>query len=253
MPLLEIDGPRFGPASGGTPDSLIVLLHGVGADGNDLIELAPILGEHLPGTAFVSPHAPFPYDGAPMGRQWFSLMERTQEMMLAGVRASAPILDAFLDEELARLGLADDRLGLVGFSQGTMMSLYVAPRRAKPIAGVVGFSGRAGRAPTCSRARSSRARPCCSSTATPIRSCRCRQWTRAPRPRRRRHRGRGRAPPRPAALDRPAGPGQGAQLPARPLCRETLICQGVVFGRSSYIKDLRGAGDGCTSRDAPAG
>jgi phospholipase/carboxylesterase len=141
MPLLEIDGPRFGPASGGTPDSLIVLLHGVGADGNDLIELAPILGEHLPGTAFVSPHAPFPYDGAPMGRQWFSLMERTQEMMLAGVRASAPILDAFLDEELARLGLADDRLALVGFSQGTMMSLYVAPRRTKPIAGVVGFSG----------------------------------------------------------------------------------------------------------------
>src|SRR5262245_16284687 len=141
MALLEIDGPRFGPASGGKPDSLIVFLHGVGADGNDLIELAPILGEHLPGAAFVSPHAPFPYDGAPMGRQWFSLMERTQEMMLAGVRASAPILDAFLDEELARLGLADDRLALVGFSQGTMMSLHVAPRRAKPIAGVVGFSG----------------------------------------------------------------------------------------------------------------
>jgi phospholipase/carboxylesterase len=141
MALLEIDGPRFGPASGGTPDSLIVLLHGVGADGNDLIELAPILGQHLPGTAFVSPHAPFPYDGAPMGRQWFSLMERTQEVMLAGVRASAPILDAFLDEELARLGLGPDRLALVGFSQGTMMSLYVAPRRAQPIAGVVGFSG----------------------------------------------------------------------------------------------------------------
>ena len=141
MALLEIDGPRFGPASGGKPDNLIVFLHGVGADGNDLIELAPILGEHLPGTAFVSPHAPFPYDGAPMGRQWFSLMERTQEMMLAGVRASAPILDAFLDEELARLGLTDDRLALVGFSQGTMMSLYVAPRRSKPVAGVVGFSG----------------------------------------------------------------------------------------------------------------
>src|SRR5262245_58399145 len=141
MALLEIDGPRFGPASGGKPDSLIVFLHGVGADGNDLIELAPILGEHLPGTAFVSPHAPFPYDGAPMGRQWFSLMERTQEMMLAGVRASAPILDAFLDEELARLGLTEDRLALVGFSQGTMMSLYVAPRRSRPVAGVVGFSG----------------------------------------------------------------------------------------------------------------
>ena len=77
-----------------------------------------------------------------MGRQWFSLMERTQEMMLAGVRASAPILDGFLDEELARLGLSDDRLALVGFSQGTMMSLYVGLRRDTPLAGIVGFSGR---------------------------------------------------------------------------------------------------------------
>jgi len=62
-------------------------------------------------------------------------------MILAGVKAAAPILDAFIDAELERHGLTDDRLALVGFSQGTMMSLYVAPRRAAPIAGVVGYSG----------------------------------------------------------------------------------------------------------------
>lgn len=141
MSLFELDGPRFGPAAGGGADSLVVLLHGLGADGNDLIELAPILGQHLPQTAFVSPNAPFPCDMAPFGRQWFSLQDRAQSMILAGVRAAAPILDAFLDAELARLGLAGDRLALLGFSQGTMMSLHVAPRRETACAAVVGFSG----------------------------------------------------------------------------------------------------------------
>lgn len=141
MSLFELDGPRFGPAAGGAPDSLVVLLHGLGADGNDLIELAPILGQHLPHTAFVSPNAPFPCDMAPYGRQWFSLQDRAQSMILAGVRAAAPILDSFLDAELARLGLAGGRLALLGFSQGTMMSLHVAPRRGIACAAVVGFSG----------------------------------------------------------------------------------------------------------------
>ena len=141
MSPFDLDGPRFGPAGGGPADSLVVLLHGLGADGNDLIELAPILGQHLPNAAFVSPHAPFPCDMAPYGRQWFSLQDRTQEVILAGVRATAPILDAFLDAELARLGLAADRLALIGFSQGTMMSLHVAPRREAACAAVVGFSG----------------------------------------------------------------------------------------------------------------
>jgi phospholipase/carboxylesterase len=141
MNPFELDGPRFGPAQGGAPDSLVVLLHGLGADGNDLIELAPIIAQHLPRTAFVSPHAPFPCDMAPYGRQWFSLLDRTPGMILAGVRAAAPVLDAFLDAELARHGLEPARLALVGFSQGTMMSLHVAPRREQAIAGVVGFSG----------------------------------------------------------------------------------------------------------------
>jgi phospholipase/carboxylesterase len=139
--MFALEGPRFGPASGGKPKSLVLLLHGLGADGNDLISLAPYWAKALPDTAFVSPHAPFPCDMAPYGRQWFSLQDRTPGMILAGVRAAAPILDAFIDAELEQHGLADDRVALVGFSQGTMMSLYVAPRRERAIAGVVGYSG----------------------------------------------------------------------------------------------------------------
>jgi len=139
--LFALEGPRFGPAAGGKPQSLVLLLHGLGADGNDLISLAPYWAQRLPNTAFVSPHAPFPCDMAPYGRQWFSLQDRSQMMILAGVKAAAPILDAFIDAELKKHGLGEDRVALVGFSQGTMMSLYVAPRRPRALAGVVGYSG----------------------------------------------------------------------------------------------------------------
>jgi phospholipase/carboxylesterase len=139
--MFALGGPRFEPAAGGKPQSLVLLLHGLGADGNDLISLAPYWAKALPNTAFVSPHAPFPCDMAPYGRQWFSLQDRTQAMILAGVKAAAPILDAFIDAELNKHGLTADKLALAGFSQGTMMSLYVAPRREKAIAGVVGYSG----------------------------------------------------------------------------------------------------------------
>jgi phospholipase/carboxylesterase len=139
--LPTLSGPARKPASGGKPKQLVVLLHGVGADGNDLIGLAPYWAPALPDAEFVSPDAPFPCDMAPYGRQWFSLQNRSAEAILAGVRAAAPILDAFLDDALAQRGLDPSKLALVGFSQGTMMSLYVGPRRAKALAGIVGYSG----------------------------------------------------------------------------------------------------------------
>ena len=137
----ELDGPRLAPAAGGKAKQLVVLLHGLGADGNDLISLAPILARVLPKAAFVSPHAPFPCDMAPVGRQWFSLQERSPESISSGVRTAAPHLDRFIDEELAREGLTDSQLALIGFSQGTMMALEIAPRRAAPCAMVIGYSG----------------------------------------------------------------------------------------------------------------
>jgi phospholipase/carboxylesterase len=137
---MELDGPRHGAAPG-SARSLVVFLHGLGADGDDLISLAPLLGQRLTHAAFVSPHAPFPCDMAPFGRQWFSLQELDPAAILGGVRLAAPVLDAFLDAELERHGLGDDRLALVGFSQGTMMALFVTLRRTKPCAAVVGYSG----------------------------------------------------------------------------------------------------------------
>ncbi len=140
---IDLDGPRFGPAQApdGRPQELVILLHGLGADGNDLISLAPLFAQALPGAAFVAPNAPFPYDMAPFGRQWFSIQDRAPAAVLAGVRAAAPHLEAFIDAELERAGLGDERLALVGFSQGTMMALHVALRRAQACAAVIGYSG----------------------------------------------------------------------------------------------------------------
>jgi phospholipase/carboxylesterase len=139
--LSTLSGPSRKPASGGAPRQLVILLHGLGADGNDLIGLAPYWAPLLPDAEFVAPDAPFPCDMAPFGRQWFSLQDRSPLAILAGVRAAAPILDAFIDEALKARNLDESRLALVGFSQGTMMSLYVGLRRAKALAGIIGFSG----------------------------------------------------------------------------------------------------------------
>jgi len=140
MPRLA--GPSRPPASGGKPRRLVILLHGLGADGNDLIGLARYWARLLPDAEFLSPNAPFPCDTAPYGYQWFSSQDRSPEAVLGGVRAAAPILDAFIDEALEERHLGSAELALVGFSQGTMMSLFVGLRRAEPVAGIVGFSGR---------------------------------------------------------------------------------------------------------------
>jgi phospholipase/carboxylesterase len=139
--LPQLTGPSHKPAQGGAPKKLVVLLHGLGADGNDLIGLAPYWAPLLPDAEFVSPDAPFPLDMGPFGRQWFSVQDRTPETMLAGARAAAPILDAFLDDALGSRGLEGRSLALVGFSQGAMMSLFVGLRRAASPAAIVAYSG----------------------------------------------------------------------------------------------------------------
>lgn len=141
MPNTRLTGPSAAPASGGEARQLVVLLHGVGADGSDLMGLVPYVAPALPHAAFVAPDAPFPYDMAPYGRQWFSLADRSIGALTAGVRAAAPLLDAFIEEQLADHGLTDADLVLVGFSQGTMLALHVAPRRSRACAAVIGFSG----------------------------------------------------------------------------------------------------------------
>jgi len=137
----QLTGPSFGPASGNPPKQLVVLLHGRGADGNDLIGLAPMFAAQLPDALFLAPDAPHPCEGAPMGLQWFSLTDRSPENIAAGVRGAAPAIDAYLDHHLARHGLTDGDLALFGFSQGCMMALHVGVRRAAAPAAVLGYSG----------------------------------------------------------------------------------------------------------------
>ncbi len=141
-----LSGPDYGPESddgpSGDPSQLIILLHGLGADGQNLIGLAPHLARTLPRARFVAPDAPFPCDMAPMGRQWFSFGDRSPEQLIAGVETAAPILDAFIDAEQENCNIAPSQTAIVGFSQGTMMALHVALRRSEPVAAIVGFSGR---------------------------------------------------------------------------------------------------------------
>lgn len=132
-------------AAKGQATSLVVLVHGYGANGDDLLGLADPLGPHLPGTAFVAPDAPEACAANGFGFQWFPIPRfdgSTEAQARAGIMASADDLNAFLDARLADEGLPPEALALFGFSQGAMMSMHVAPRRAQPVAGVVACSGR---------------------------------------------------------------------------------------------------------------
>lgn len=139
---MKLDGPRHPPATGAAPARIVLLLHGYGADGDDLIGLAPAWAPVLPDVLFVSPHAPFPCEGAPFGRQWFGIHGRSDDLRLAGLRAAAAMVDAFIDDLLDETGLPAAALTLAGFSQGTMLALHAGPRRAEPLAGILGYSGR---------------------------------------------------------------------------------------------------------------
>ncbi|MGH6935664.1 MAG: alpha/beta hydrolase, partial [Methylocella sp.] len=98
---MQLDGPGFAPLAGGKATSLVVLLHGIGANGNDLLFLAQAWRKLLPKAEFIAPNAPLPFDHAPEARQWFSLQDRSPDKLLAGLREASAILDGFFDELLA--------------------------------------------------------------------------------------------------------------------------------------------------------
>lgn len=136
--MTTLSGPVLAPLQG-PATHLVVLVHGYGADGQDLIGLGAHWQQLLPTVAFAAPNAPQRLEGSP-GYQWFPISRIDPHEMQKGVEAAGPTLEAYLDGELARLGLGPDRLALVGFSQGTMLSLHVGLRRPRPAA-IVGFSG----------------------------------------------------------------------------------------------------------------
>lgn len=141
MDNITLSGPEAPPAQGGKPESLVIFLHGVGSDGQDLISLAPFFARDLPKTHFLSPNGAVPYDMAEQGYQWFSLQDWSPQAMLKGAHEAAPLLNLFIEAQLKRFSLPERKLALVGFSQGTMMALYAALRHKEACAGVVGFSG----------------------------------------------------------------------------------------------------------------
>jgi phospholipase/carboxylesterase len=136
----KLDGPRLEPR-GTTPTSLVVLLHGYGANGDDLIALGDGWRRWLPEAVFVAPNASETIPGMYGGLQWFPLTLRDPSEYWRGVLSAQPAVDRYIGEQLARYRLSADRLVLVGFSQGTMMALHVGLRRAAAPAGIVGYSG----------------------------------------------------------------------------------------------------------------
>ncbi|GAA6192389.1 phospholipase [Phaeobacter gallaeciensis] len=135
---------RKEPISGSTR-SIVVFLHGYGANGADLLGLADPLGEHLPDTLFVAPDAPETIPGMPGAFQWFPIPwidGSSEEESMRGMVSAVDDLNAFLDALMVDEDVLPEQVVLFGFSQGTMMSLHVAPRREDAVAGVVAFSGR---------------------------------------------------------------------------------------------------------------
>jgi len=124
MNIQNLNDYRLDLKSDDTPKSVVVLLHGYGDSGQGLISLAPLWRDALPA-----------------GFQWFSLQEYTPQALLSGAEAAHPVLDNYLDKVLDQTGISADKLALVGFSQGTMMSLYTGPRRIRKLAGILGYSG----------------------------------------------------------------------------------------------------------------
>lgn len=137
---IELTGPELVPDSG-DPERLVILAHGYGANGADLIPLGGMWSELLPNTAFVSPDAPEMVPGMADAYQWFGFEGAVEAELESRVLEAARLFDAFIDSQLARFGLDESRLALVGFSQGTMISMQVALRRMPEIAALVGFSG----------------------------------------------------------------------------------------------------------------
>jgi phospholipase/carboxylesterase len=139
--VTSLHGPSISPASGRAIRQIIILLHGYGSNGADLISLAQHWRHAFPDALFIAPNAPERCPGVSGGYQWWALSAFTRPALAAGAARAAPVLDAFIDQQLAEHGLSEDKVLLIGFSQGTMMALHVGPCRERPLAGILGYSG----------------------------------------------------------------------------------------------------------------
>lgn len=135
-----VNGASLQPRSGSSPGKIVLLLHGFGSSGSDMIALAPTWQEAMPDALFLAPHAP-QRCAFGQGYQWWALRELSPLALAAGAASAAPAIDSFIDRKLGQYGLTDADLAIVGFSQGTMMALHVGLRRRASVAAIVGYSG----------------------------------------------------------------------------------------------------------------
>jgi phospholipase/carboxylesterase len=136
-----VNGASLKPRFGNPPKKIVLLLHGFGSSGTDMISLAPSWQDALPDALFLAPHAPQRCSMMGAGYQWWGLSGFAPSALAAGASSAAPAIDALIDRKLDQYGLTEADLALVGFSQGTMMALQVGLRRPRPVAAVVGYSG----------------------------------------------------------------------------------------------------------------
>ena len=127
---------RQNPAAGGNANKLVVFLHGYGADGKDLIDLAKPFGMALPNASFISPDAPHTCAMSPQGRQWFPI----EEIPKGAIKASLGLLD-LIDNEAKKLNLTFKDVILIGFSQGAMMSMQCLLINNEQLGAIIGYSG----------------------------------------------------------------------------------------------------------------
>jgi phospholipase/carboxylesterase len=139
LPTKELDGPRLEPASGENAASLIILLHGHGSNGDDMIGLARAMQSQFPNAAFVAPDGLQSMGG--VARRWFPVTTASQDELAAGANTALSAVEAFIDTEGTRYGVGRERTVLVGFSQGTIVALNLAIKTQRPLAAIVGFSG----------------------------------------------------------------------------------------------------------------
>jgi len=130
------------PAIEGKAEKLMVFLHGLGSDGHDLISLVPFMHKALPEYHFISPHGMEEYDMAPFGYQWFSLSDRQKDRIVELTSQNTPILQKIIRDKQQELSLTNADTVIFGFSQGTMMGVYLTLIQEEPFLATIGFSGR---------------------------------------------------------------------------------------------------------------
>ena len=140
--MKKLEGSYIAPRTG-TAKQMVIFLHGYGANGEDLLNIGEECGDALPDAVFLAPNAPDACEGNPMGYQWFSIREVDGKAFERDklVETVTPVLNAYIDEQLQKWDVPESQLAVVGFSQGAMMAMYTMPRRKKPCAAVIGYSG----------------------------------------------------------------------------------------------------------------